>query len=245
MQGNVRYPDAAALLRPLDMPRNVRMGLAVALAAAAIVGGIALFAVFDNMFGTPMREQDALEQNIARDVALDLPNLGSLMGLSDADIMTTLSASGATLYEKVPVGTSATEFEVIKLPSDVTLADAGAMYLTGVDNLSPSGAAKLLNGSWDLKVNREAGMNINVRYADFKSGTIEAAIQAALDAEGIDAASIAESGVDDAGNTFAAGKTNVNGTEYNWRVSALELSEVYKVKGMPENTYYVGVRFTA
>lgn len=244
--GAVRYPDGAALARPLDLPRNVRTGLAVALVAAAIIGGAVLFTFFDKVLGGPAREQEALEQNLAKDVALDLPRIGALMNLSDADIMTTLSAGGATLYEKVPLGTSPSEFELIKLPADVTLADAGAMYLAGVENLSPSGAAQLLNGSWDLKVSREGGStSIVVRYADFKSGNVEAAVQAAMNAEGIDAASIANSGIDDAGNTFASGEINVDGTVYDWRVSALELSEVYSVKGMPANAFYVGVRFTA
>ena len=32
---------------------------------------------------------------------------------------------------------------------------------------------------------------------------------------------------------------------YNWRVSVIELDEVYDISGLPNTAFYVGIRFTA
>ena len=53
-----------------------------------------------------------------------------------------------------------------------------------------------------------------------------------------------ESGVDDAGNTFQTGTIDVDGTTYAWRVSAIALSSVYDITGLPDTAVYVGVRMT-
>ena len=243
-QGAVRYLDTEALARPLDMPSGMKRGLIAALAAGCVVGAIMLFNYFDAVVNGPAREQASLEQNIAKEVSYDLPAIGTLMNLGDADIMSAISVNGAQFYEKIPAGTEG-GFEVIKLADGVSLADAGLMYVQGIDNLSGADAARLLNGSWDMTIDRKSGVDIRVRYADFTSGTLEQAIQKAMEAEGLTVDNITDSGIDDAGNTYSAGTINIDGAEYSWRASALKLSKVYNVKGFPENAAYVGVRFIA
>ena len=132
--------------------------------------------------------------------------------------------------------------ELIKLPSDVSELDAGLMYNKGVSKLSASEAALLLNGSWTLDADRSDGTSMRLRYADFSSGSLDAAI-----AEGFDPATIAEDGmgVDEVGNTFKQGTVDVDGTAYTWKVSALPLSEMYDISGLPETAVYVGVRLSS
>lgn len=56
----------------------------------------------------PIRQQQTLQENLAREVSYDFPLLSSLMPLSDEEIMTALTDAGYTLYERTPVGTDPT-----------------------------------------------------------------------------------------------------------------------------------------
>ena len=87
---------------------------------------------------------------------------------------------------------------------------------------------------------------MRVGYADFTSGSLEAAIQSAIASEGFDPATTPEggAGVDEVGNTFQSGTIDVNGTVYTWKVSALPLSNMYDITGLPESAVYVGIRMT-
>lgn len=183
---------------------------------------------------------------LAREVSYDFPLLSSLMPLSDEEIMTALTDAGYTLYERTPVGTDPDGgFEVIKLPADVSLEEAGLMYVQGIDKLSAGDAVKLLKGAWTLTVSRKAGDDMRLRYADFASGTIEKAVQGAMQVEGLENAEVTDSGVDDSGNTYQAGVVSTDNGTYNWRVSVIELDEVYDISGLPNTAFYVGIRFTA
>lgn len=245
VNGNIRYLDDGGLNRPLDMPPNVRKGMLAALTLACAIGCAILFGYFDAMVGAPQRDQEAMQENLARDVSLDLPQLSALINMSDQDIMNALSSTGCALYEKTPVGTSENGgFEVIKLPEGVSLEEAGLIYLAGLSNASASDASRLLNGSWTLSTDHSSGANIRVRYADFKSGTADVAIQAAKEAEGLSNAQATDAGVDDSGNTYQAGTVEIDGETCSWRVSVIALSEMYSVSGLPEDALFVGVRLS-
>lgn len=242
--GSVSYLNGDALEANFELPRPVRLRALLIVLAAIILGAAFLFVYFDQIVNAPAREQEAVQESLSKQASFDFPLLSELLPLSDADIMAALSATGETLFEKTPVG-SGSSFEVIKLPSDVSLADAGAMYLTGISKLSPSQAVKLLNGSWDLDVNREKGMNMSLHYADFVSGSAENAVQAALQAQGLDTASITDSGVDGSGNVYSSGNLVIGDATYAWKVSSVPLADVYEIPGVPESAAYVGVRFTS
>ncbi len=244
--GDVRYFDGAELSRPLEMPARVRYVALAAMAVAAILGCLFLAHHFDQVTNEPLRQQQALQDNLAREVAYDLPSLPTMMAQSDEDIMASLTEAGYTLFERTPIGTNPDGgFEVIKLPADVSLEEAGAMYIKGIEKLAPADAVRLLKGSWNLTVERKNGANMRVRYADFESGTIEKAIQSAMQAEGLENATVSDSGVDDSGNTYQAGTVDTeDGVTYNWRVSAIDLSQVYEIAGLPNTAFYVGIRFT-
>ena len=242
--GTVIYPNVEALSRPLDMPPNVRRGTLFALIAAAVIGIIFLIWYFDGIVNEPKRQQEAITETLAQDVSYDLPNLYSLMPLDDASIYASLEETGATLYE-MPVKEGRSLYEVIKLPAGMSVVDAGAMYLSGIDTLSAAEAARLLLGSWDLEVDRENGVNMALHYADFKSGSVDAVVQDALSTEGLTDAAIEDSGEDNAGNTYVMGTIDGDAGTYSWRVSALPLSKIYNVQGLPDDAVYVGIRMTS
>lgn len=245
--GDVRYLDGAELSRPLDMPPAVRYVAAAAMVVAAVIGGTVLFNWVDQITNEPLRQQEALQQNLIREVSLELPSLAALMPQSDEEMMASLNEAGYTLYERTPVGTNPDGgFDVIKLPPDVSVEEAGLMYVKGIDKLSAADAVRLLKGGWTLDVSRKAGESVRLRYADFDSGTIEKAIQNAMVAEGLQNANVTDSGVDDSGNTYQTGTVvTEGGSTYTWRVSVIDLAKVYSISGLPNTAYYVGIRFSA
>ena len=171
--GDVRYYDGAELSRPLEMPPRVKAIMLAAMVVAAVVGCLFLGRYFDQIMNEPIRQQQTLQDNLAREVSYDFPLLSSLMPLSDEEIMTALTDAGYTLYERTPVGTDPDGgFEVIKLPADVSLEEAGLMYVQGIDKLSAGDAVKLLKGASTLTFTRKNGDDMRLRYADFASGTI-------------------------------------------------------------------------
>lgn len=241
----VDYPDVSVLNRPLDMPRSVRSGLLIFLAIAAAIGALALFRYFDVVVNAPAREAAQVIENVTKNVSYDLPILLDLAPLDDTEMMAEISSSNDTLFERTPVGTNEEGgFQVVKLPEGVSIADAAAIYLAGFKNVSAVSASHLLNGAWNLTVTREAPYSLLLRYADFSSHSIENAIQNALLAEMLDNAEETESGVDEAGNTFVAGIVSKDDVTYQWRISVIPLSEVYEIKGLPEDSLYVGIRMT-
>ncbi len=244
--GKIDYPNVALLNRPLDLPRSIRKGLLIFLAAAVLIGGIILFRYFDVVVNAPAREKAQVAENTTRVVPYNLPVLLDLMPLSDAEMMEQLKTSGDTLFERTPIGTNESGgFQVVRLPEGVSVADAAAMYLSGLNNISASSASLLLNGAWDLTVTREAPYNLFLRYADFSSGSIESAIQSALLAESLEAQNEeSERGVDDSGNTYVTSTATRDGVSCTWRVSVIALSEVYDIEGLPEDSLYVGIRMT-
>lgn len=244
--GDVRYLDGAELSRPLEMPTRVKAVMGAAMVVAALVGCSVLGKYVDQVMNEPLRQQEALQENLAREVSYDLPSLAALMPLDDESMMASLNEAGYTLYERTPVGTNPDGgFEVIKLPADMTVEEAGLMYMQGIDKLTAADAVRLLKGAWTLDVSRKAGESLRLRYADFDSGTIEKAVQSAMQAEGLESATITDNGVDDSGNTFQAGTVSTDNGTYNWRVSAIELSEMYDIAGLPNTAFFVGIRFGA
>ena len=183
--GDVRYYDGAELSRPLETPPRVRAIMLAAMVVAAVIGCLFLGRYFDQIMNEPIRQQQTLQENLAREVSYDFPLL------------------------------------------------------------SAGDAVKLLKGAWTLTVSRTAGDDLRLRYADFASGTIEKAVQRAMQVEGLENAEVTDSGVDDSGNTYQAGVVSTDNGTYNWRVSVIELDEVYDISGLPNTAFYVGIRFTA
>ncbi len=244
-EGSVRYLDALHLTRPLSMPR-AQLAIMAAFVVAGVIIGVNLYqGTVGSMQQTQQLGQASVEENLSRAVTYDLPVLPGLAGWEDQEILDSFTNAGYTIYNQTEEGASG--LDLIKLPSDVTLADAATLYAKGVASLGASDAARLLNGSWSFSLDRSDGESYAVKYADFSSSSIEAAISAAIASQGFDPATTPEggSGTDDVGNTYQTGTVEANGTTYTWRVSATALSNKYDISGLPESAVYVGIRMSA
>lgn len=238
----VIYPNGDSLSRPLTIPDSARTGIVVLVIAACVIAAGMLWAYFDATTNEPKRQQALLEEQLGKEVSLDLPSLLTLVELDDASIDEQLKSAGYTLFERKPVG-SGDVYEVVKLPDDMSLVDAGALYATGINKLTATQAVSLLNGSWDLSVDRKSNLNISLHYADFKSGSLETAISNAIAAENLERGGISDSGEDDGfGNAYSTGTVMISGDSYSWTVSAIPLLQVYSLAGIPDDAVYVGIR---
>ena len=245
VEGSVKYMDGSSLARPFDLPRKSYAPVGAFVVIAALIGAFMLMNYCDAVYAAPVRAQQTVTDNLAREVGYDIPNLTTYMESTDDGIKQTLADAGYTTYETTKEGEYPDGgFDIVKLPSDVSLAEAGIMYATGISSLSATDASRLLKGSWTLSVNRSGATDMRLKFVDFSSGSVDAAIQNAISASGLSEAPVADSGTDNAGNTYRSGTVEANGTTYKWRVSAISLSSVYKIKGLPDTAIYVGIRMT-
>lgn len=242
--GSVRYLDGSSLLRPFSMPVLQKLIMIAFAIIAAVIGGVFAHQAIDQVVGAPARELEATTENVNREVALQLPILTSFIQADDGVIRGALAEVGYQTIDLTSeeVAAAGMGLDIVKLPEGVDPMQAGLAYAQGVTTIGSSDAARLLNGSWRLTVDRSAGMNASVKYADFSSGSLEAAIANAMAAEYLDGTFIGESGVDSSGNTYQSGTCDVNGIIYSWTVSACPLSAVYSVDGFPDDAVYVGIR---
>lgn len=247
--GPVRYLDDSGLIRPFTMQKPHIALMGVFIIVAALIGGYLLFSTISHVQGKAIRDQAALEQNLTREVPYDLPLLPAIIEIEDNETLKqSFIDAGHTIYDMTNEDEAAAgNLRIIKLPPEISELDAVAILRgEGVSELSAIKAALLLNGSWTLEVRRSEGLTMRVTYTDFASHDIETAIQKALMTEGFDPDTIFEdgAGVDDIGNTYRSGTITINDTEYIWRVSAIDFSNVYDISGMPEDAVYVGIRLT-
>ena len=151
-QGNIRYMDGSSLLRPMDMPRSQQIVMAVFVVIAVIIGVRLAAGAITAVNDSNTQNKASVEENLSRTVSYNLPVLTQMADMDDQAILDSLSAAGYTVYNRTAEGTAG--LDLVKLPEDVTVADAAAMYAKGVGGLSASQAALLLNGSWTLTVDR-------------------------------------------------------------------------------------------
>ena len=242
--GPVRYLDASSLSRPQNLPRNLYAIAGAVLLAAVIIGAFMLHGVLDGVLNASERDAQAVQENIARDVTYSLPILSDLILQDNATIKQSFVDAGFTIYDKTNTESNPDGLDLVKLPSDVSEVDAASYYAKGISKLSATEASRLFKGAWTFSVTRNDYTDMRVKYVDFSSGTIEAAIDDAIVSEGLSETTYTDSGTDDAGNTYQAGTIDIDGTTYTWRVSAIALSEVYDISGLPNTAIYVGVRMT-
>ncbi len=242
-QTAVRYLDGSGLRRPMDMPKAQRTILIFFTVAAAIIGIWLGVSVYSNAANSAKEEAASIDSSINRGVTLDSPVLVNYVTYTDDELTQSFTDAGFTIFDLSTVSSSSqTEYNIIKLPSDITLADAAVAYSTGISNLSASQAAKYLSGSWQLTVNRDNGFEMKLRYADFSSDTADSAVASAMTTQQFSGATVTDSGVDSSGNTYQTGTVSIAGENYSWQVSACPLSYVYSNDGLPSSAQYVGVR---
>lgn len=244
--GPVKHMDAEALNRPLTLPRK-KLPIALAFGVVALVIGVFLaMQLLGSTLHVAQRAAASVEENLARDVTLDLPVMSGYAGMDAAAIKAAVDGMGFNVYTaSTEEDIAAGNLDMVKLPSDVSVEEGAMYYLQGIANLDAPDAALLLNGSWRLQYESTEGHNLSLRYADFDSGSLDAAVEAAIQAQGFDSASATALEVDEVGNSYRSGTVDAGGTTWNWRVSAIALSEVYGIAGLPDTAIYVGVRMTS
>ncbi len=243
--GSVTYMDGSALKRPLTLPKKLWPILLAIAAVALVIGYNIAHSIDHNVVHRSDRVEEQIVALINRGVAQDVPVLSSYIGMDDETILQSMTDAGFTYVDMNEInGTGEASIDVIKIPSDMTVEDAAVAYTDGVSKLDNMTAAKFLSGSWRFMVVRESGYSYSVKYADFNSGGAQAAIQAAIESQGLVESEMGDTGVDDNGNTFQNGTISIDGTTYAWSISACNLSDVYSIAGMPENAQYVGIRFS-
>lgn len=243
-KGDIAYLDGAPLRRPFSMPAGQRFLALIIVAIAVIIG----FVFINNTVISALREsaqaEQAIETNLARQASIEtLPNMAKLINRNDKGIKKAFKKAGYTVFDASSEDDSE-DMTLYKLPADVTLDEAAAMYAKGISNLTAVQATKLLVGSWQFVAERSSGTSMVVRYADFTTGDPQVAVQNALEKSGFDPESISDSGVDDSGNTYSTGTLTVDDTTCVWRISAIPLEEIYDINNMPEEACYIGVRVT-
>lgn len=246
-EADVVYPDASSLKKPQTPVMRARIVIALFVVVAAVVGGLFLTRFVDTVFHAAEREQETVQANISRDVALDLPVVANYMSYDDASISQEFTNLGYQIYE---ISSSATtpgeDLDLFKFPSDMIAAEGALLYAQGVSSLSAADASRVLTGSWRFTAERGDQTSMRVRYVDFSSGTLDAAVGAAMASQGYDEATVTNSGVDESGNLVREGTLTLeDGREASWRVAAIELEHVYDISGLPDSAVYVGIRVTA
>lgn len=242
--GNIAYLDTTGLTRPLGIPKPQRIFVAILVVIAIVIG---IFIIKDTVISSlqaTVLAEKTISSNLARPASIEsIPHLPDLIDLDDAAIISALEKNGGNFYSATEMADSG-NLTIYKIPDDLAVADAAIQYRRGIGSLTAADATFLLNGSWSLSVDRMGTTSMIVRYADFSTKDPTTAVQNALAKEEFDTASITETGVDDSDNTFTTGTLKVGDTECIWKISALPLSDVYSIHGMPEDACYVGVRLT-
>lgn len=241
--GNIAYLDSRGLKRPFSMPMAQRVIAAVIVIAAIFIA----YTIVDRTVLNTYREVEALdaaiEANLAREASIEtLPNMAGLMPLDNETITAAFVDAGIVVADLTGLNDSY-DLLLAKVPQDMSVEETASLYENGIGALDATQATRLLNGSWSLGVNREYATMV-VRYADFKTGDPQVAVQNAISKEGFDPETITETGVDDSGNTYSVGTVETEGGLCIWKVSALPLDDIYSISNMPENVCYVGVRLT-
>ena len=214
-EGNVAYLESKGLKRPFAMPVAQRVIAAVIVVAAIFIGYTIVDRVVLNTYREAAAFQTAIETNLARPASIDtIPAIATLMPLENDAIVASLGESGAKVYDMTSLNDSY-DLMLCKVPDDMTAEQVAALYAKGIGTLDAPQATQLLNGSWTLGVDRANGTMV-VRYADFKTGDPQIAVQNAIAKEGFDAASITESGTDDSGNTYSMGSIETEAGLCEW-----------------------------
>ena len=242
-KGDVMYLDAKPLKRRRSMGTAGKIFVSIVAVVAVLIG----YQFINNLVIAPMQEAASIQENtlknLERQASVEtIPLLADVINRSDDDIRALFDSCNYVCYDMTEANGGT--LTLYKLPSDVSLEEGEALLTRGVDSLNSEQASRLLQGSWYFAADRVGGTTMVTRYVDFSTGVPEVALQNALAKEGFDPASQTDAGEDDSGNTYITGNIDINGENCTWRISALPITEIYDVQGLPEKAVYVGVRIT-
>lgn len=244
----ITYPNASGLQRKQKLSGNAIVSILVGIVLAACLGGFAIYKTADTLFFSVEREQKQIEANIARSIDYGFPNGISLCTKTSDEALAHLAELGKTLYyfsteADYPDG----GFDVFAIPNDVSEDQAKEALSNGISRMSALDASMMLNGAYRVTYDLSNYHDLRIRYSDFKSTSYDEALDAAQLAQNLsgDLFELVDEGTDNYGNHFRSGIYDKEGANIEWRISVIDLNNVYDIKGLPENAYYVGIRFVS
>lgn len=242
--GNVEYLDGRALARPFKMPWTQRFMALGFIIIGVIIGLYILNTTVISSIQANINAEKNIATNLEREASITtIPSMSALINMDDEAIKNSFAEQGYQVYDASALYDS-NDMTLYKIPSDMSLTEASALYTKGMGALDAVQATKLLNGSWLFSTDRVNGTSMVTRYADFTTSDPDTAVRNALEKEGFDPNLVTDSGIDESGNTFNIGSLDADGTLCSWKISALPLTDMYSITGLPENACYVGVRVT-
>ena len=147
----VVYPDDSGITRPLDLPRTQWIILGAILAAAILFAAIWCVRTVGDVLNYEANTKQEVSQVIRRGVALDVVKLSDYVGKDSAAMQAEMAAAGLAIVDVTTVQANDTNaIDLVKLPSDMSAAEALLAYTKGVDEMPATEAAKFLSGSWRL-----------------------------------------------------------------------------------------------
>ena len=240
----VVYPDDSGITRPLDLPRTQWIILGAILAAAILFAAIWCVRTVGDVLNYEANTKQEVSQVIRRGVALDVVKLSDYVGKDSAAMQAEMAAAGLAIVDVTTVQANDTNaIDLVKLPSDMSAAEALLAYTKGVDEMPATEAAKFLSGGMKAQL----GYTVNAHHrfhfsaGDFAADDAAEAIENAIEVQGFDESTVIDEGVDSKNNTYKAGKTTIGDATYTWQVSACALTDAYDVDGLPASAQYVGV----
>lgn len=240
--GSINYLDGSVLLRPQNITGGMRIFAIAIVAVAVVLGAFALTNIANKVIFAAANEQKAIESVLANDPHYDFPSMVECAGMDENSCRANLATHAENLFD-VP-STNDAALDVIKLNPGISGEQATALYVAGGKGVSGKQAVDTLFGSWRFDIDRTAGIVWRLRFADFTSGSPEAAIRTAMASQGLGEDAVIDAGLDEAGNTYRVGQFEKESGVYQWRISAINLSEIYSVSNLPSSAIYVGLRVT-
>ena len=240
----VTYIDAASLARPQKITGPSRAFAVAIVAAAVTLGGGAAYVAVDNLVLSGMRANAQVEEILAQDVELSLPRLKNVVNTSTEQTRSYLESQGAVLVDVPAAKQTEQAMDVFAVGPNSTQENTAELLSKGLSKLPSNDFVKLMYGTWRMDVEKKSGYTVRIRYADFEAGSLDSAIGRAMKTQKLTSKDVSESGEDKSGNTYKTGTVRIGTRTYTWRVSALPLSEMYDVKGLPKDACFVGLRYT-
>lgn len=208
---------------------------------AALLLGVLLTIILGSIIYGQLKAASAFPQSV-KDLAsqsLDLPILTDFASMDDTTIFDTLSATNTVAQ----TSSDSSGETIYRLPDGVDALTLAGYSSEGFDTLDIDTLSTVLKTSWQISTSRGGENTIKLKYADFTSGSVDAAVRAGIAQQGFDVttSTVMSSGLDTNGNTYSYGTIVIDSTTYYWRVAAITLTEVYANDELPEDSYYVGI----
>lgn len=241
--GSIRHWDTSRLTRRQYLSKAEVPILGGIALTALLLGGIAGAHWYDSIINHDRYQQEQIEDMLDSYTEPSHPVLTELAGASADSIVSRYTDEGLQVIDVNAVAKSTSnDIDIVKLPEGVSPSEAILAYARGIDSLSSTDAIRMLMGSWRITQENADTQDMRIKFADFTSGSTEAAIEQAIAHQGFDPAAATELSQDSKGNTFCQGTIETELGTYDWTVSAIALSEAFDVSGLPRDAQYVGIR---